>query len=368
LCVKAGQKVLVAAQVDGLYGGDNLVDRDAIRWISKGLQDRGATPEVLWVDMEARVFEWEFPEAVRAAMDRNDRVILHLFDLTVEEILAFRDYKNKYVKTPSAPGFKTTMVRNFATTAPLLCTAWARTPHELVSEIRHQAGMRIQEGIGSKWELTDPLGSHMTGTILPSRVFSYGSRREDSTLTPWPEWVVPPISLGETSGTFVFDRTLSWWSRYMGVSPYFEKPVQLTIRESKIVAIEGGTEAEALRNFLKDVEGRAGDGVYNFDTMHFGVHPQAHVSPQECPNILHRRMIEHSHSSSLHWHVGSPKPTPSFPYMLHITADILHPTFRVGDTLIYDNGRLTALDHPAVLAVASRYPRRPGLGPEPFHG
>jgi len=37
------------------------------------------------------------------------------------------------------------MVRNFATTAPLLCSAWARTPHELVSEIRYQAAVRSRK-------------------------------------------------------------------------------------------------------------------------------------------------------------------------------------------------------------------------------
>jgi hypothetical protein len=39
-------------------------------------------------------------------------------------------------------------------------------------------------------------------------------------------------------------------------------------------------------------------------------------------------------------------------------------TWRVGETLVHDQGHLTALDHPEVLAVAAKYPGRPGLGPE----
>jgi hypothetical protein len=38
----------------------------------------------------------------------------------------------------------------------------------------------------------------------------------------------------------------------------------------------------------------------------------------------------------------------------------------VGDTLLYDRGHLMALDHPEVLAVAAKYPDRPGLKPEPW--
>jgi len=46
---------------------------------------------------------------------------------------------------------------------------------------------------------------------------------------------------------------------------------------------------------------------------------------------------------------------------MHITGDIRNTTFRVGNTLIHDQGHLTALDHPAVRAVAEKYPGRPGL-------
>jgi hypothetical protein len=34
---------------------------------------------------------------------------------------------------------------------------------------------------------------------------------------------------------------------------------------------------------------------------------------------------------------------------------------------VHDRGRMTALDHPDVLAVAAKYPGRPGVNPEPRH-
>lgn len=370
LNVRPGHKVLLVGYLDGLYGGDNLVDRDAIDWIARELELRGAIPEVLWVDVESRPHAWEFPEAVREAMLRNDRTIYHSFDLVVEEIIEFRKFLYEYVRTPSKPDNNITAIRNLATTGPLLCSAWAQTPYELVSEIRHQAGKLIQALVGSEWELTDPLGTKLTGVVLPcsSGFGSYDARRERRTQTPWPEWVVPPIHLDKTSGTFVFDRTLSWWSRYMGISPYFDTPVQLVIKDNKIVSIEGGSEADAVRSFLKGLEGRTAGGVYDFNQMHFGVHPQAHVGAHQCPSVLYRRLIEHCHSSNFHVHVGSPVPTEAYPYWPHITGDIRQPTFRIGDTLLHDAGHLTVLEDPTVQSVAARYPGRPGLEKEPFHG
>jgi hypothetical protein len=363
--LRPGQKVLLLAYLDGLYGGDNLVDRQAMHWIQRAIEERGNQVEMLWYDEPARMHAWRFPPEVRAAMDRNDVVVNNTFDLTIEENLDFREYVEHIHK--SAP-----MSRNFATTAPLLCTAWAQTPNELVSEIRYQAARRIVPGL--KWDLTDPNGTHLEGVILPARnvtnaAHNYAVRREESnSYYPWPEWVCPPIVLGDTNGTFTFDRMLSWWSRYIGIAPYFERPITLTIRDGRIQKIAGGREAEALRAFMATLAEKLGESTYTFDTLHFGVHPQARVAPQQCPSALYRRMIEHSDTHNLHVHVGSPKATKEYPYWPHITGDLRQPTFRIGDKLVHENGRLTALDDPEVLAVAAKYPGRPGLAPEPFQG
>jgi len=190
----------------------------------------------------------------------------------------------------------------------------------------------------------------------------YSSRREEAGYYfPWPEWVHPPVGVEATSGTFVFDCMLSWWSRYIGVSPYFSEPIELIIEDCRIAKISGGEEAEALRRFLRSMRDRLGDAVYDFDCLHFGVHPQASVAEHQCPNVLHRRIIDHSHTSNIHAHIGAPPATPQYPYWMHCTGDIRTATFRVGDTLVHDRGYLTAMDSPAVKAVAERYPGRPGL-------
>jgi hypothetical protein len=359
--IKPGQEILILAQLDGLYGGDNLCDWEAMSWIQTAVQLRGANASVLWIDELAKPHAWRFPPVVKAALEGSDLFINNSFDLTFEEIVEFKQYLWQHQKL---------MVRNFATTAPLLCSAWAQTPQELVNEIRYQAALPIKEGL--HWQLTDDNGTHLEGQVLPAYhpehpwFKAYSTRREESGFyRPWPEWVHPPIRLANTSGVFIFDCMLSWWSRYIGISPYFNKPIRLAVENNRITRIEGGDEAETLKRYLDTMRGRLGDGVYNFNALHFGVHPQAAVAPHQCPNILYRRVIEHSHSSNIHVHVGAPEATAEYPYWMHITGDIRTATFKVGDTLIHDRGYLTFLSHPAVKAIAAKYPGRPGVEPAP---
>jgi len=258
------------------------------------------------------------------------------------------------------------MVRNFATTVPLLNSNWAQTPYELLSEIRYQASIPFKDGV--PWQLTDDNGTHLEGIIKPPLgpnhpwFPAYTTRREEAGhYRPWPEWVIPPINLGETSGILVFDRMLSWWSRYIGISPYFSRSIHLTVSNGRITGIKGGDEAEALSRFLIAMQQRLGEGVYQFNCMHFGVHPQAVIGPDQCPHLLTRRLIEHSHTSNIHFHIGAPPATAAYPYWMHCTGDIRTATLRVGETILHDRGRLTVLDHPAVISMASQYPGRPGL-------
>jgi len=360
--IQPGQEVLLLAHLDGLYGGDNLVDETAISWIQTAIQLRGANTSVLWIDERAKPHAWRLPPVVKGALTACDVFINHSFDIVWEEILEFKQL---------LLGRRILMVRNFATTAPLLCTAWAQTPHELVSEIRYQASVPFKEG--RAWKLTHDNGTYLEGVIAapynpthPVSSHYYSTRREEAgPYRPWPEWMHPPIRISNTSGVFVFHGMQSWWSRYIGISPYFGKPIRLTIENCRIKKIEGDDEADTLRRFLASMVERLGDEVYDFHYIHFGVHPQARVGLHQCPNALYRRLLDHSHSSNVHVHIGGPQPTSTYPYWMHITGEIQMATFRVGDTLVHDRGHLTALDHPAVLSVAAKYPGRPGLDLEP---
>ncbi|MDW8003016.1 MAG: hypothetical protein RMJ39_10235 [Deltaproteobacteria bacterium] len=355
--IQEGQNVLILAYRDGLYGGDNLIDEHVVSWLETCVKMRGAKAYVLWADERSIYHKWEFPKLIRGAFEASDVMINNTFDLVFEEIVEFKQFIWEKKKL---------MIRNFAVTKGLLMTDWALTPHELVSEIRYRSCIPIQEGL--PFVITDKNGTHLEGIIdaayHPNHPWftSYTVRREEvGYYRPWPEWVVPPIRLKNVNGVLVFDRMLSWWTRVMGVSPYLKEPITVTVKDSKMVKIEGGEEAKKLSAFFQYLSKFLGDKTYDFNCFHFGVHPNAKVDLHTCPHILYHRIIDHSHTSNIHFHLGAPPPTDEYPYWVHCTGDIRDATLKIGDTLIYENGRLLVLDDPYIKKVAEKYPDRPTL-------
>lgn len=355
--LQPGMEVLILAYIDGLYGGDNYCDEQAVNWIQTIAQAKGANASILWVDEPGKLHNWRIPPIVKGAMRGADLMINFPMDLVTEEIAEFRAYIEEV---------QVRMVRNFAVTSTLLCTNWAQTPHELVSEIRHHSSRPFTHL--APFVMTDENGTHLEGKILDpvQRAgipgMPYNSRRDEcGHYLPWPEWVHPPINLKDVNGEFVFSAMLSWWTRYIGLPPTWTNPVRITVKDSRIAGIHGGAEADAIRSFLKMMAEKAGDGVYNFDTLHFGVHPNAVVPDYQCPNPLHKRIIDHSHTSNIHVHIGSAPSTPNYRYYPHITGYIRKATWKVGESLVYDKGHLTVLDSPEVRAVAAKFPDRPGI-------
>ncbi len=359
LQVKAGDEVVIASHVDGLQGGDNLVDAQSVAWIQAAVQARNANPTILWIDEPPKMHKWRVPPVFMAALKACNVFINNSFDLTIEELKTIQE---------TATEHGVTLGRNYATTVGLLNSPWVQTPYELVCEIRYQACVPFGKG-GMPYQITDENGTDIKGTIMPPnhpRFTTYTRRRNEGPgYRPFPEWVFPPINVADTNGTIVFDRMLSWWSRYIGISPVFKEPIGLTIEKNRITRIEGGEEAVALRNFLKSMEPKLGPDAYNFPEIHSGVHPKADVAPQQCDHPLVRRIVDHSDACNIHFHIGAPWPRPEYPYWLHITGDLRTATWRVGDQLVHDRGHLTALDHPKVKEIAEKYPDRPGLGPWP---
>jgi hypothetical protein len=354
--IKQGQEVLLLAHSDGLRGSDNLVDLQTIQWLEQGILERGGTPSVLWINEPDRPHNWGIPRVLKDAMRGCDVFINHSFTYVTEENRPLRDHFSQL-------GIR--YVRNFATTVPLLESDWAQTPAELIAEIRHCSAAMIE--VGAPFVLTDPLGTHLEGTIAPPqhRWFpTYATRRtEGGGYLPWPEWVFPPINLAGTNGIAVFDRMLSWWSRYIGIPPFFKEVVRVEVKDGMMTRISGGEEAEAIKRFISYMEKDKGvTRRYEFNTMHSGVHPHAHVTAAQCPNANYRRLIEHAHTSNIHMHLGAEHGDKNaYPYWLHITGDIRQPTWKVGNRLIHDGGFMTAMESVEVRSVAARYPDAPPL-------
>ncbi len=364
-CIEAGQNVLVLAANDGLRGGVNIVDEATVGWVADGVRQRGADARVMWVDMPERPAViwpniatrdtvWRIPADVKAAMKDADILISHVFDLSSEEHLKELPETLREYELP--------MVRNMATTASLLMTDWARTPHDLIAEIRYRMGEFIVAG--EPWELTHPNGTHLKGTVGPgprSRP-TYVYWRRDGFYRPFPDGIYPAVDPVGCEGVYIFDRMMPIWAHNIGVPPAFSAPVVLTVEDNHVVKVEGGPEAATISGFLEALAGSIGeDHAYEIRAPHGGVHPSAFVTEAECPDEDYREFIASFHPFSVHMHLGQGGRDKDFPYNLHTACEVRGGTLTVGGHKVHDGERLAVADDPRVRAVAARTPDLPGV-------
>ncbi len=358
--VKPGMDCLIIAQKDGLYGGDNCVDPEAVEWLSTVVQSRGANCSIMWFDNPVKVHEWTYPQVVKGAVDAADLVFNFSFDLVTTENPKLRK---------GVEDSKTWLIPMFPVTAPMLMTDWAQTPYELLVAIRHISSKPFMNNM-APFVMTDPNGTHIEGNVLDPVArpgipgLPYDSyRKQVRHVAFWPEWLHPPVNCTNVNGVYKFDRMLAYWSRYIGIKPEWDDLVTVEVENSRIVNITGGEEAAKIMAFLKEMETKVGDGMWKFDTFHFGVHPNATIEEYQCPNDLRRRFVNHAHTSNVHAHLGSAPANDNYPFYPHITADIRRATLTVGGVQVYDDGYLCCLDDPSLQEIMKKYPGRPGIPP-----
>jgi hypothetical protein len=329
------------------------------------VQARGAHPTVIWVDMPSRPnviwpdiptpeTAWKIPPIVKAAMKGADLLSNHISDLSSEEHLKEFPELLKELKLP--------MVRNMATTTGLLMSDWARTPHDLIAEIRYRMAELIVPD--KRWVLTHPNGTHLDGKVgTPGRSGEgYAYWRKHGYYRPFPDGIYPAVNPVDAQGIFIFDQMMPVWAHKIGVPIRFAQPVRITVEGNQMVRIEGGSEAKAIEGFLAALAKRVGDkAAYEIRGPHGGVHPQARVTAVQCPDEEYREFIASFHTSAVHMHLGQGGRSNSFPFNLHTAAEVRGATLKVGEHVLHENGRLGVADDPRVREVAGRYTDRPSL-------
>ena len=206
---------------------------------------------VIWPDIPTRDTVWRIPPIVKQAMKAADVLISHVLDLSSEEELKELPETLREYHLP--------MVRNMATTAPLLASAWARTPHELIAEIRYRTAELVKPG--EQWVLTHPNGTHLEGTVgpPPRGAAEYAYWRKDGFYRPFPDGIYPAVNPVDTEGIYIFDHMMPVWARHIGIPPHFSQAVHITVEKNHIVKLGGAREAETLRGFLAELAKQLGE-------------------------------------------------------------------------------------------------------------
>ena len=73
------------------------------------------------------------------------------------------------------------------------------------------------------------------------------------------------------------------------------------------------------------------------------------------PDLWHR--IEHNSPRVMHFHLGGSKVKPDFdyPFMFHISVELVNATIYVDGEKLSDAGHLTVLDNPEIRKLAAQY-------------
>ena len=217
----------------------------------------------------------------------------------------------------------------------------------------------------AEWTMTHSNGSHIEGYVVkPDDTDDYGHYRDIGVYRPFPEGVWSSIKARDAEGVGIINEIGVIWARHIGVPCPFKQPVKVFIEKGQIKKFEGGAEAETLTRFYQFIAKYLGDAAYEVRGFHGGVHPSAILEPHQCPNAPYRHFIEHHHWSSFHFHMGNSRRSKTFPYLMHISAELRGGDLKIGEKYVYKDGRITTAEHPKVRAIAGKYKDRPGLEPE----
>jgi 2,5-dihydroxypyridine 5,6-dioxygenase len=344
--IKAGDNVLILCLI-----GDhsNCVEEEAIQALATVAQMQGARVQILWSTGMEKGWWDDVPPIVIGAFQAADVVINNTF--IGRPIKAVRE---------AMFGKGITMVRNIATTVEILSSEWALFPFTLSEEITKRVGMRLDAG--KTWRVTHPNGTDVSGQIglSPTKGTGhkrYGEYRRDGRKRPFPQGCFNPMTSLGANGIIVFDRTLPWEARHIGVPELkFDAPLKVTVENNKMIHFEGGPEAAAYKRFYEGLVPFLGEDAWNVSGWHAGIHPKArlYALAKDNPDFFHRRV--HNNPTVLHFHLGgSLSKEYNYPYMWHLSNEMEGATVHIDGEPLYLAGHLTVLDDPALRKIAEKY-------------
>ncbi len=225
-------------------------------------------------------------------------------------------------------------------TCALLASEWARYPIEIARTIMRKSAGCVRD---AEFHLTEDTGTDLRGRLKAwpgGRGFSGSGDLRAGSWTFFPFGNVALYPEGPVEGRIVFET----WEGTAGI---LKEPVELEIRDQRVVHCSGGEEARWFNEMMK----RYPNADYCCEIT-WGISPvvsiQEGLKERACDSMLYRHAgVYHIGFglwpcegiwSDFHWDGGGLKPT------------LVH----AGEPLI-DGGRLLILDDPEIREAAARY-------------
>lgn len=326
--VRAGDSVLLLA--------DRSSDPDSIDAIAAALRLHGAQPMEFIVDPILRY--GDVPEAALRAMESVD-VAVWVWPVFLNGSANYRER----LRTPKegdegAPKDRVKPYKIYFEGWPgLLATDYARFPNELLWTIARKVKEIVAKG--SKVKITGPKGTVLEAEYDNRRIYAMQTKPGEPAGRchfPWGRCGVYN-GTGNANGTVQLDCV-------QGVPGKLSSPMVWTIRDAKVIGVEGGGDigAECKRLF------RETPGSHCFTEVMFGYHPKAST--------------ERGIQDPMHWEILSRYPWVGLGtsrkeiHYRHVDGGCMESSLAIDGCVVVDfGGRLTLLDDPVIRSAAARY-------------
>jgi hypothetical protein len=280
--------------------------------------ERGANVNVVWGPKIPKDRPEDIPADVLQAYAKADLLFSHYPSLKREAL------------HPHFPGEKRTRVPNRARTVDLMSTRWAAFPYSVQRALA--VAIDTLSAPGKSWRITSPSGTDVRGQFgTPDSTVAQAYFVEEEggrARRNFPGGVHSPVMAIATAGVIVADHIAGFGSMSR------TNPIKIELKDSRIVSINSGDDDTIQAKLSKT------DGF--IDSWHAGVNPMTVVPYNRAENPVEWYSYSHCSPAIVHFHVGrSTAP---------IDAACFHQSIVIDGRPIYNRGKLTLWDDPAVAA------------------
>lgn len=234
------------------------------------------------------------------------------------------------------------LVPVLAHTAELLASEWARFPVDILLELHRRSTAFVHRN--PRLTVTARNGTRLVGTAptvnrVQRDVCIHGLAWHGI----WPGECGPCLApMQDCTGELVVDVL-------PGFPGFLETKVHITLRDGRIVAIEGGREAEWFRQMIEEHVRRGADADVLFE-LQWGLNPKGRIE-RAVQHCLEDEVELSRCARTVHFGFGSGQHGFHWDVVIVDGFDIVNGE---GEYL-YRDGRLTLLDDPDIRAMAARY-------------
>jgi hypothetical protein len=242
----------------------------------------------------------------------------------------------------------------YALDLALLGADFCRVPYALMHQVHDHLVAVLAET--RRWCITCPLGTDVTGEMIPLASSPPGAVGSDGaltfTLTLFPVMIFPPLSCAAMTGRVVLSRWLTTTATHDyedDVVP-LDAPVTALIDRGRITGFEG--PAEVVRKVTEHyarVGGRFDVDSSAVGSWHTGINPRTFYAGRADDNLARWGIVAFGSPRYTHFHTCGDTPG-------EICWSLFDTTISFDGTSYWRDGRFVFLDRPEVRALLSTYP------------